>query len=135
MFFLDTNIIVDLIRNRRPNLRERYNAARMAGSPILVSTIVLFELHFGVANSNRPEHNQSVLNAFLADDIGVVAFDEIAAAEAGLIRAELSHAGALIGPYDILIAAQARAGRASLVTGNLREFDRVPGLIVTDWGA
>jgi tRNA(fMet)-specific endonuclease VapC len=136
MFFLDTNVIVDLLCNRTPRLRDRFAAARTAGSPLAMSTIVLFELRFGAQNSQRPEQNMLVLDAFLNEaGTSIVAFDEEAAAQAAEIRAALHRAGALIGPYDILIAAQARARGATLVTANIREFDRIPGLMVTDWAA
>jgi tRNA(fMet)-specific endonuclease VapC len=135
MLFLDTNVVVDLMRNRKPKLRDRYVTVRSAGGLLAVSTVVLFELRFGAANSGRVEQNMRALNAFLDDAMSIIAFDEAAASEAGSIRAELSRAGALIGPYDILIAAQARARSATLVTANTREFARVPGLIVTDWAA
>ncbi|RED22987.1 PIN domain-containing protein [Rhodopseudomonas thermotolerans] len=76
------------------------------------------------------------LEAFLDDTgITVVTFNAADAAQAADIRAGLSRAGALIGPYDILIAAQARARGAILVTAKRREFERVPGLMVTDWTA
>ncbi|NEV78457.1 type II toxin-antitoxin system VapC family toxin [Rhodopseudomonas sp. BR0C11] len=136
MLFLDTNVVVDLLRKRTPRLRDSFAAACAASRPLAISTVVLFELRFGALNSQRPEANMRALDAFLADTgMIVVAFDEAAAAEAADIRAALSRVGALIGPYDILIAAQARARSAILVTANRREFERVPGLMVTDWAA
>jgi tRNA(fMet)-specific endonuclease VapC len=102
-FFLDTNVIVDLLRNRTPRLRERFAEARGAGSPLAMSTIVLFELRFGAQNSQRPEQNMRVLDTFLNDaGTSIVAFDEAAAAQAADIRAALSRAGTLIGTYDVL---------------------------------
>lgn len=134
MFFLDTNVIVDLLRQRKPHLRDHLAEARRAGHSLAISAIVLFELRFGAQNSQWPERNVGTLESFL-DGTGtsIIAFDEAAAREAADIRATLSRAGALIGPYDILIAAQARARGAILVTANRREFERVPGLMVTDW--
>ncbi|MCD0423417.1 MAG: type II toxin-antitoxin system VapC family toxin [Rhodopseudomonas sp.] len=136
MLFLDTNVIVDLLRKRSPRLRDRFIDACASDSALAISSIVLFELRFGAHNSQRPEANMRALEAFLDDTgITVVTFNAADAAQAAEIRAGLSQAGALIGPYDILIAAQARARGAILVTANRREFERVPGLMVTDWTA
>lgn len=135
MIFLDTNVIVDLLRDRKPKLTERYIAEQVAGASLVISTVVLAELRFGARNSERVAQNLRALDIFLEDGIRIIPFDEAAAEEAGVIRAELSRAGTLIGPYDILIAAQARRHGAALVTANIREFERVPGLMVTDWAA
>lgn len=76
-----------------------------------------------------------MLDAFLAEGFTLIAFDADDANEAGDIRAFLEGQGTPIGPFDYLIAAQARRRRAALVTLNRRAFERVPGLIVTDWAA
>jgi tRNA(fMet)-specific endonuclease VapC len=70
---------------------------------------------------------------FLAGDITVLPFEPADAEEAGDIRAAMERAGAPIGPYDLLIAAQARRRAALLVTANAREFARIPGLLTEDW--
>jgi tRNA(fMet)-specific endonuclease VapC len=133
MFCLDTNVVVALMNGRRPAVRERFAAARVAGAPIALSAIALFELRFGAANSARPAENQRALDEFVAVLHEVVAFDPADAAEAGEIRTRLKASGAPIGPYDILIAAQARRRGATMVTSNIREFGRVPGLLLVDW--
>ena len=133
MIFLDANVVVDLLNARRPAVRERYDEARGVGMRLSLSTIALFELRYGAANSDRIERNTRALDALLENGFDVVAFDPADAAEAGAIRAHLRRAGTPIGPYDILIAAQARRRGAVLVTANGREFERVPGLIVADW--
>jgi tRNA(fMet)-specific endonuclease VapC len=71
--------------------------------------------------------------AFLALDVTPWPFEPEDAEEAGDIRAELERAGTPIGPYDVLIAAQARRRSALLVTANMGEFTRVPGLRIEDW--
>jgi tRNA(fMet)-specific endonuclease VapC len=76
-----------------------------------------------------------VFESFLELPVSIIAFDAEDAAEAGELRAALARTGTPIGPYDTLIAAQARRRSAALVTLNRREFERVPGLIVTDWAA
>ena len=133
MIFLDANVVVDLLNARRPEVRERYDEARGLGMRLALSTIALFELRYGAENSDRVERNTRALDALLEDGFDVTAFDAADATEAGAIRAHLRRAGTPIGPYDILIAAQARRRGAVLVTANGREFERVPGLIVASW--
>lgn len=93
-----------------------------------VSAIVLYELWYGIKKSARPQKNAAALSTFLALDVTLWPFELEDAEEAGDIRAELERAGTPIGPYDILIAAQARRRSALLVTANVSEFSRVPGL-------
>ena len=68
-------------------------------------------------------------------DITLLPFEPEDAEEAGDIRAVLESAGTPIGPYDILIAAQARRRGAVLVTANIGEFSRVQGLATENWMA
>lgn len=135
MFCLDTNIIVFALNKRRPAIDERLQHELAAGTPLLIPTVALFELRYGIAKSDRREASARVLDAFLVDEFDIVRFDAEDAAEAGDIRAYLEAKGTPIGPYDVLVAAQARRRDAALVTTNRREFERVPGLIVTDWAA
>ena len=135
MLCLDTNVVVALLAGRKPAIRSRFDEARLIDTPMALSVIVLFELRFAAAASARREGNRRALEAFLEAGVEVLAFDRDDAAEAGAIRAHLRALGKPIGPYDILIAAQARRRGATLVTANLREFERVPGLQVTDWAA
>ena len=102
---------------------------------MLVSSVVAFELWYGVAKSQRPEANTRRLSAFLAGPLEWTLFDEDDAREAGTVRAELESAGTPIGAYDVLIAGQARRRGATLVTSNVREFERVAGLKWEDWAA
>jgi tRNA(fMet)-specific endonuclease VapC len=94
---------------------------------------VLFELRYGAAKSARPERNAQRIIDFLSGPIEVLPFAPADAEEAGDIRAALERAGTPIGPYDILVAAQARRRDALLVTANEREFARVPRLKLEDW--
>lgn len=109
----------------------RRAAARDAS--IAVSSIVLYELWYGVARSARRRENAERLRAFLSGNINIVPFDEADAASAGELRATLEAAGTPIGPYDLLIAAQALRLGATLVTANVSEFARVRGLPRQDW--
>jgi len=106
-----------------------------AGTPLIAPAIVLFELHYGCVRSERREQSRALLEVFLSAGFERPAFDLEDASEAGEIRAALEMRGEPIGPYDTLIAAQARRRGATLVTLNVREFERVPGLQVTDWAA
>ena len=134
MICLDTNAVIAAINKRKPNIRRRLEAAIATGEPVGLSTIVLFELRYGIAKSARPQENAAILAAFLALDVTPLPFEPEDAEEAGDIRAELEREGTPIGPYDVLIAAQARRRSALLVTANTGEFTRVPGLRIEDWG-
>ena len=135
MLCLDTNIVIFAMNKRKPWIGERLREELKSGaSSILIPTFVLFELVYGIAKSANPIQSLAVLNAFLTVGFEHPEFDADDAREAGDIRAHLEKRGIPIGPYDYLIAAQARRRSAALVTLNRREFDRVPGLIVTDWG-
>ena len=133
MICLDTNAVVGAINGRSPGVRRRLARSLAAGVPVGIPVIVLYELWTGIRKSARIEENAARLAAFLALGVVLWAFEPEDAAEAGDIRATLERAGTPIGPYDILIAAQARRRDALLVTANGREFARVPGLRTEDW--
>ena len=133
MFCLDTNVVIFAINERRPKIAERLHRELAAGTSMLVPAIVVFELEYGCAKSKRREQSRHVLEIFLSAGFDQPPFDVEDAREAGEIRAVLEASGQPIGPYDTLIAAQARRRHATLVTLNAREFERVPGLKVEDW--
>lgn len=135
MICLDTNAVIVALNNPTSPVRKRIDAARAAHAALALPVIALFELRYGAAKSARPERNARRLDDFLAGVIDVLPFEPDDAREAGEIRAALARAGTPIGPYDILIAAQARRRGALLVTANTREFARVPGLRLEDWAA
>lgn len=134
MIHLDTNAVI-AIMNRRPQaVREQFARRLETGLTIAISSIVIFELRFGIASSHRRDFNEEVLRGFLCGPASVLAFDEIDAAHAASVRALLKTTGTPIGPYDTLIAGQALRHGATLVTANAREFARVEGLKWEDWG-
>jgi tRNA(fMet)-specific endonuclease VapC len=135
LFLLDTNTVISVLNERRPEVAIRLDAEFAAGTPILLSAIVLYELRYGVAKSQRRERSETVLADFLLAPVVHVAFESEDAEHAGDVRAYLARQGTPIGPYDLLIAAQARRIGAILVTANQREFQRVPGLTLENWAA
>lgn len=90
----------------------------------------MHELYYGAFKSQRVEQNVSRVDAL---QFSVLEFDEEDARQAGHIRAYLASKDTPIGPYDVLIAGQARARELTLVTHNTSAFQRVPGLKVEDW--
>ena len=133
MICLDTNAVIAVLNHPTSPVRARIDAAIGLGRPLTISSVVLFELRYGAAKSARPERNAQRIIDFLSGPIEVLPFTPADAEEAGDVRAELERAGTPIGPYDILIAAQARQRDALLVTANGREFARVPRLKLEDW--
>lgn len=135
MTFLDTNVVIGVLTRRIPVFVDRMAAELELGTPFFLSAIVLAELEYGARKSQHPARNRARLAEFMSAIQSIVPFDADDAAIAGDIRAHLERRGTPVGVHDILIAAQARNRNAVLVTNNRREFDRVPGLVVTDWGA
>jgi tRNA(fMet)-specific endonuclease VapC len=133
MLCLDTNIIITLLTKRNHRVAERFRSA--LGQGVAVPVHVVSELWYGVWNSTRVRENTERLGLFFSAPVTVLPFDTDDANEAGRIRAQLKKAGAPIGPYDLLIAAQVRRRGAQLATLNAKEFAHVPGLIVDDWSA
>jgi tRNA(fMet)-specific endonuclease VapC len=131
---LDTNIVIGVLNGIPPRLLRRFEM-EFPRDTVALPAIVLFELEYGVAKSGRRRENAERLAAFLRAPIAILPFDADDAREAGDIRAVLAKAGRPIGPYDVLIAAQARRRGATLVTANEREFARVPGLKTEDWAS
>ncbi len=132
-FLLDTNAVIALVRNRPAGVRNRLRQAVSEGGSIAVSSVVLYELWYGVARSERRRENADRLRVFLSGNIDIIPFEEDDAVAAGELRAALETAGTPIGPYDLLIAAQALRNRTTLVTANVSEFARVRGLSWQDW--
>jgi len=134
-YLLDTNAVIALLKNHPPRVRSRLQRVVSRGVSISVSSVVLYELWYGVARSKRRSENAERVRVFLSGNINVIPFDEEDAIAAGDLRAALETAGTPIGPYDLLIAAQALRSGATLVTANVSEFARVRGLAWQDWTA
>ena len=127
---LDTNICIYLIKEHPPSVIERFSSH--AVGDIGISVITLAELEYGVSKSSRPARNREALEQFISP-LEVAPFDRRATAVYGRLRTTLEKKGQAIGSMDLLIAAQALSLEVPLITHNLREFGRVPGLRVEDW--
>lgn len=132
-FLLDTNACIALINGRPDSVRRRFDRAVRTGNQVTTSSVVLFELWYGVAKSARPKINSERLGTFVSGPIEVVDFGVEDAEHAGRIRAVLEAAGTPIGAYDLLIAGQAQRMGATLVTANAQEFSRIKKLRLQDW--
>jgi tRNA(fMet)-specific endonuclease VapC len=131
---LDTNVIVELLRGNRSEVRRRFHDAQKADETLVASLIVMHELYFGVARHPDPPRERANLGRIVAD-LDVWPFEDADMEAAATIRADLQRRGLGIGAYDLLIAGQAFARGWTVVTANKREFDRVEGLNVIDWTA
>jgi tRNA(fMet)-specific endonuclease VapC len=127
-YLLDTNAVIALLNEPGGVVARRVR--RHEPVEIGLSAIAVHELYFGAFRSRRQEHNLDLIDRLLLE---VVAFDREDGCQAGEIRAELARRGQPIGPYDVLIAGQAKARSLVLVTANTSEFMRVDGLAVENW--
>jgi len=129
-YLLDTNICVYLIKKRPQTPLERFR--QYSPKDVAISTITLFELQYGVEKSQSRKRSKEALAKFLSP-LNLVDFDRSTAEEAAIIRAQLEKKGMPIGPYDLLIAGLARSRDMTLVTNNVKEFDRVNDLNIENW--
>ncbi len=129
MYALDTNTVLDYFRGKGQV------AARLLATPpsdVGLPAVAAYEVWVGVLGSQNAKRRQAEYERFLAV-VAILPFDAAAGRRAADLRLALSRKGDLIGPMDTLIAATALAHGATLVTRNVREFDRVPGLAVVNW--
>ena len=128
-YMLDTNTCIRVLKaDATSTLAGRFNRH---AEQLCISSIVLAELHFGAENSQRVAENLIGIEHFVARLSAVLNFDAAAAAHFGRIKVALRKTP--IGPLDTLIAAHARSCDLVVITGNVEEFARVPGLAVEDW--
>ena len=128
-YLLDTHIVIYVIKRRPLELLEVFN--RHQGH-MAVSAITVAELAHGVEKSQFPQRNLAVVEDFLSR-LDLLPYGGEAAWHYGAIRAALEREGRCMGVNDLHIAAQARSRGLILVTNNLREFERVPGLMLENW--
>jgi tRNA(fMet)-specific endonuclease VapC len=129
-YLLDTNICIYIIKKKPLPALERFKTLKV--SDVGISAITLAELEYGVAKSSRPEQNREALTGFLTP-LEILPFDEQASNHYGDIRTYLERKGITIGSMDLLIASHARSLSIPLVTNNIQEFKRIPGLQLENW--
>ena len=132
-YLLDTNVCIALINARPAPVREQFEEEIGRGSTAHVSSIVIFELQYGVAKSTRRQQNSQNLSKFLSGPVNLLAYDEEDAVFSGELRAALESVGRPIGDYDLLIAGQALRHGMTLITANEKEFGKVPNLLWENW--
>ena len=131
-YLLDTNICIYALKSRPPEVLARLRALNPAD--VALSVVTLLELRQGAEGSQQPDAAHARLDAFVAP-LGILPFEEEDALTGARLRAALSRRGRPIGDLDSLIAAQAVTRDLILVTNNLREFIRIPGLRTENWVA
>ena len=129
-YMLDTNICIYAIKNKPATVSQRLQ--EHSERELCISIITLAELTHGVYKSVNKEKNMDALLQFLLK-IEILPFDMLAAVEYGKICAYLQSQGTPIGTMDMLIAAHALSRSLTIVTNNVREFERVPNLMIENW--
>lgn len=130
LFLLDTNIVSFALRGHAPAVPARL--AKMERNMVGVSVITLMELRYGASLPGRPSRYQDVIDHF-ESSMSIYPLTGVVAKTYGHLRASLRTSGTPIGALDTIIAAHALSLDATLVTNNLSEFERVPGLRTEDW--
>ena len=129
-YLLDSNVCVDYLTGRFPQVKERIHS--LMPEDLCLSSIVVAELRYGADKSEKARHNHALLDV-LTGELPCRDFDAAAAAAYGKLRASLEKKGKPIGPNDMLIAAHAVSLRLVLVTDNVNELKRVEGLKLENW--
>jgi tRNA(fMet)-specific endonuclease VapC len=129
-YLLDTNICIYLIKKRPQAVL--YEFVKHSPQNVAISAITLFELEYGAEKSQHQQRSKDALERFLAP-LRCIDIDRQAAIESAVIRAELERKGTPIGPFDLLIAGVAKSRNMTLVTNNIKEYNRIEGLRLTNW--
>ena len=127
---LDTNICIYIIKEKPRKVLEKFQSLDIGD--ICISMITFAELEYGIEKSNYPDKNRTALTSFLAP-IEILPFSQKAAIQYGEIRAKLESQGKIIGAYDLMIGAHAKAENLILVTNNEKEFNRISQLSIENW--
>jgi tRNA(fMet)-specific endonuclease VapC len=128
-YLLDTNILSELERNPRGPVARRVLDIRQEN--VCTSIIVAAEIRFGLAKKRSPRLERNL--EMILDSLDILPFTSPADKIYGNLRFSLEQAGKLIGPHDLLIAAQTLALGLTLVTDNVREFSRIKSLPLENW--
>ena len=132
-YLLDTNSCIALMSPAANSVQKRFARSARKGGRFFVSSVVAFELWYGVFKSARRLENAKRCETFFAGPLEMLPFQEADARVAGELRAGLESVGKPIGAYDLLIAGQAMRHKMTLITANVSEFARVKGLVWEDW--
>jgi len=130
MYLLDTNICIFAINKKPANVLQVIKTNAQNG--LYISSLTIAELEYGVENSIHVESNRVALLKFISIFV-VLDFTDSDAIRYGRLKAQLKRNGQLIGPIDMLLAAQALSNDLIFVTNNRKEFKRVEGLRIEDW--
>ena len=128
-YLLDTNIISDLVRHPRGRVAERL--AEVGEENVCTSIIVAAEIRFGTLKKRSAKLARQLKE--ICDAIDILPFDHAAANSYAIVRWQLEATGRPIGANDLLIAAHALAADCTLVTNNMREFQRIERLVLENW--
>ncbi len=128
MRLLDTDTCIHILRGNEAVIERR------AATPddVVTTWITAAELYYGAAKSNAPEKNRTLVQSFLST-LPVVGLDEAAVQVFGEAKALLERQGQRLAEADLFIGAIAVAERATVVTGNRRHYERIPGIVLEDW--
>jgi tRNA(fMet)-specific endonuclease VapC len=129
IYLLDTDTCIGVLR-QRPGMVGRLSST--APADCAISMVTVYELFCGLSKAQDPAKERQKVEQFVLA-INQLTFDRTSAETAAKVRGELERQGNVIGPYDLLIAGQALANGLTLVTNNVREFQRVSGLNVQSW--
>jgi tRNA(fMet)-specific endonuclease VapC len=130
MHFLDTNICIYFLNGTYEAIGNHFR--KISPKEIQIPSIVKAELLFGLEKSKRKNEIKEKYEQFL-DAFEIIPFDDSAAYQYANIRFELEKKGNLIGGNDLIIASTVLSRQGILITHNVKEFKRVPGLFVEDW--
>jgi tRNA(fMet)-specific endonuclease VapC len=130
IYLLDTNTCIEHLNNRPSVVTQKLRNVPRA--QVVLCSIVKAELWHGAYKSARRDSNLKLLERFFAEFSSLV-FDDRAAEIYGRLRSHLEQSGTPIGPNDLLIASIALGNDATLVTRNVREFNRIEGLLIENW--
>lgn len=129
-YLVDTNILIYLMNSKSSELQNKFISHPT--QEFFVSTITVAELIYGAKKSSRVEQNLNAAIKILSP-FSIIDFTSMDAFEYGDIRCDLERKGQIIGANDLLIAAQARRLNLTVITANLKEYERVKGLNVENW--
>ncbi|MCC5638889.1 type II toxin-antitoxin system VapC family toxin [Nostoc sp. CHAB 5844] len=129
-YLLDTNICIYLIKQKPQKVLDKFQTLSI--SNVGISSITVAELEYGVVKSQQQEKNRTALLQFLLS-LEIIDFNQASGTIYGSIRSNLESRGIIIGAMDMLIAAHALSLGVTLVTNNVREFSRIPALLLENW--